>query len=404
MKTGISLYLSSGAQATREVLARAAASGVSLVFTSLHIPEDAGGISLSDAKDLIEQVRSAKMELMVDVGPETCSLLGCQSVEDLAALGITSIRLDYGFTHNEVAELSHTFRIVCNASTVSREDIRAWKAAGADLSRFTACHNYYPKPLTGLSMSDLRQINERLNAWGLEVLAFVPGDGERRGPLHEGLPTIEVHRAHPEMLAEQALDLVYQGGCDGVIVGDIGLSTNSWNRMAQISQGFVDLRCEFESGFEYLDGQIHHDRPDSSSYVFRSQESRSTLRTVASSAYVDASDSEPFVCAQCADSDMQPADLGAQAACVQPVVAGSQPVGVSTQSVDSSVQRTCARPQGTISIANADYLRYEGEFEIARQDLAGDPRQMLAGRVCAQDLHLLKLVRSGFGIRFKRVE
>lgn len=349
MKTGISIYFGSGAAVNERVIEGAARAGVDYAFTSMHIPEEDGGNLARDARHLLGLLRGAGIGAIVDVGPETCAKLGCESLEELSDLGVTHLRLDYGFTPAETASLARTFRIVCNASTVSRGDIAAWRAAGADLARFTACHNYYPKPGTGLDLDGVRRANDLLAAQGLEVLGFVPGDGRLRGPLHEGLPTIEAHRGRVHELERNMLELGIAGGCDGVLVGDVDLSPAGWDALGRVAAGYVDVRCRLEEGCRHLLGQVHHDRPDSSSLLFRSQESRTTLR----------------------------------------------PQGP----VDPDRGAGRPRRRGAISMANTRYLRYEGELEIARVDLDGDERQNVVGQVVSDDLDLLDLVRRGFGLR-----
>ena len=191
MQTGISLYFSEGIEQNERTIERARAAGVTLAFTSLHIPEETG-VAYADA---------ARHLLACDVSPVTLDKLGCSRIEDLLDLGITTVRLDFGFNARETVELSHSFRIVFNASTISTEDIRAWQAAGADFTRFAASHNFYPKRYTALSIDEVRRINQRLTNLGFTTMGFVPGDGKLRGPLFEGLPTVEEHRDQKERVA-----------------------------------------------------------------------------------------------------------------------------------------------------------------------------------------------------------
>lgn len=349
MKTGISVYFGSGMERNEEIIERARRAGASLAFTSLHIPEETGVDYAGDARRLLVALRDAGMGLIADVGPRTVGKLGCSRIEELADLGITHVRLDYGFTPVQTVELSRTFHIVVNASTVTREETMAWCAAGADFSRFSACHNYYPKRWTALALDDVRRMNERLAAFGFETIGFVPGDGELRGPLHEGLPTVEEQRDRKGDLALNMLELAFGAGCDAVLVGDVDLSKPSWESLAQLSAGYVDVRCELAEGYGYLRGQVHHDRPDSSAWVFRSQESRTSLRPA---------------------GGVVP-DAGAGK----------------------------ARLAGSIAVSNSGYARYEGELEIARVDMPGDERMNVAGKVAAEDLRLLPYVRDGFGMR-----
>lgn len=349
MQTGVSVYLAEGTEACEHVLALAAEAGATHAFTSMHLPEDDSAECLRAAGPVFTTAHELGIGLMVDIGPRTCEKLGCSSLAELADMGVTHLRLDYGFTPTDAAALSRTFRIVCNASTLTRGELRALRAAGADLSRFTACHNFYPKRFTGLALDDVRRANAWLADQNLETMAFVPGDANLRGPLYEGLPTVEDHRDRRAELARNALELAALSGCDVVLVGDMGLTEKGWEQLRQLSTGYVAVRCELATGYEHLLGQVHHDRPDSSPLVFRSVESRGALR---------------------------PAD-----------------------GVASDATAGLPRPAGTIAISNARYARYEGELEISRRDLPGDERINVVGRVVPEDSPLLPLVRSGFGLQ-----
>ncbi len=52
----------------------------------------------------------------------------------------------------------------------------------------------------------------------LFVQAFVPGDAKKRGPLFQGLPTLERHRNWSPFAA--AIDLLATGSVDAVYIGD----------------------------------------------------------------------------------------------------------------------------------------------------------------------------------------
>lgn len=350
MKTGISLYLSAPLEQNLATVERAAAAGATVAFTSLHLPEDTDGDFAGDLRELLLALKRAGIELMADVSPRALDILGLERMEDLADLGLGCVRLDFGFSPQRTVELSHTFRIAFNASTMCRADVEAWRAAGADFSRFTACHNFYPKRFTGLDLDDVRRANDRFACMGFEVMGFVPGDGELRAPMFEGLPTVETQRDRREAVALNMLEMGMGAGCDTVIVGDSGLSDAGWEQFEQVSHGFVGVPCELRPGYERLAGRVYHDRADSSALLFRSSEPRED----------------------------------------------AVPVPVP---VDSNAGE--ARPVGIIAVSNADYLRYEGEIEVSRVDLPGDARMNVAGRVADEALPLLPYVRNGFGLRFK---
>ena len=323
MRTGISVYLSSPVQDIERTIEHGAAAGARYAFTSLHIPEDGGAAYANKVRQVLSLLSARGIALIADVGPRTCDLLGLKRIEDLRDLGLEYLRLDYGFSAQQVAELSRVFRIVVNASTVSSDEIASWREVGADVTRFAACHNFYPKPYTGLSLEDVARTNLRLAALGFEIMAFVPGDANVRGPVFEGLPTVETQRGRASKVALNMLELAHGADCDIVLVGDPDLPDAGWAQFAQVSAGYVDLQCELEPGYAYVRGQIHHDRPDSSVLIFRSQESRTTHKP-----------------------DSVPTDAGAG----------------------------LPRKAGSIAVSNSGYGRYEGELEIAQVDLPGDER------------------------------
>lgn len=345
METGISLYFGDGREACEKAIARAARAGVRHAFTSLHIPEERGVDYAREARHLLGLCREAGIDLMVDVSPVTLRKLGCTRIQELSDLGVTHVRLDFGFSAAETVELSQCFTVVLNASTITRDEVRAWRSAGADLTRFAACHNFYPKPFTGLSLDELRRINERLSCQGLAVMAFVPGDGRKRGPVGEGLPTLEAHRFRSDKLALNMLELAY-AGTDTVLVGDPGITESAWRGMACLSAGYIELRCDLAPGYKFLRGQVHHDRVDSSAHVFRSVESRGKLAPVA-----------------------PPSDAGAGA----------------------------PRSAGTLFVSNVRFGRYAGELEIARVDLPPDDRVNVVGSVVPEDRAYLPYLARGMG-------
>ena len=348
MNTGISLYCGTGEEKNEEIIEQAAAAGIRCAFTSLQIPEEDRVNKHDAAEKMLSVCKKFGLHLILDVGPNTAENLGCRSPYDLQDWGVTHIRLDDGYSPQQAAELSRIFHIVFNASTVSAAEINEWKKSGADLTRFTACHNYYPKPWTGLSLNYVAQINRRLKTYGFQTMAFVPGDGILRGPLHEGLPTIEEHR-HSHDIMKNALELFIDAKCDMVLVGDIDLSENSWDIWADISAGFVSLPVEMDSRYNYLAEMIHHDRRDFSDYIFRSVESRSL--------------SVP------GQALLEPA-----------------------QQTESAV--------GDIRFSNSEYKRYQGELEIARTPLPPDGKINVIGHLKKDALKYLPYLRNDLGVRF----
>ncbi len=347
MNTGISIYFSSGMEKNERLIKKAIKSGVKYAFTSLHIPEETGIDYRSDVLKLLSMCREGGLNLIVDVGPETLEKFETDSIAELKELGITHVRLDYGFDAKETVEISKDFYVVFNASTIMEEELLEWKKYGADFTRFAACHNFYPKQFTALSLKRTKEMNQRLQYLGFTTMAFVPGNLELRGPLFEGLPTVEEHRERKDQVLLNMLELFYDGFCDVVLIGDVDVEEKDWKDIQCLSHDYVELKADILSTYEFVRDTIHHDRPDSSEYVIRSQESRQYDRNI-----------KP-------DHENQ-----------------SQ-----------------VRKQGSICISNEDYLRYMGELEIARVDLPGEDRVNIIGQVHDSHIKYLPYVQKGLGVK-----
>src|SRR5690625_6560189 len=66
-------------------------------------------------------------------------------------------------------------------------------------------------------------------------MAFTPGDGKLRGPLYEGLPTLEEHRNMSPF--SSFLDLVENNFVDKVLVGDVKVKDESLEQFASYQEG-----------------------------------------------------------------------------------------------------------------------------------------------------------------------
>ncbi len=342
---GISLYLGTGIEKNREIIDKAKKAKVKYAFTSLHLPEEKVEDYSKEVNALLELCSLAGIKLIIDIGPRTIEKLKLKSIQELKETPITHIRPDYGFSSKEIAELSNTFNIVFNSSTISEEELMELKGYGCDFTRFLAADNFYPKPLTGLSMDTITDRNRRLKYMGIKTLAFIPGDLVKRGPLYEGLPTVEGHRHKDPLLS--ILELRSTAFCDIVLVGDVDITEDLWNKIENLNSGYVELRAEVREEYSFVKDIIHHDRPDSSSYVIRSQESR---------------------------------EYGTPGRLFK-----AEPVKV--------------RNKGSISIGNENYLRYSGELEIARIDLPAEARVNIIGSINQEDMKYLQYIDKAMGFR-----
>lgn len=343
---GISIYLGTGYEKNKEIIEKAHKYKIKYAFTSLHIPEETVSNYAKEVKSLLNICELNNLNLIVDVGPRTLQKLGFKDFKELKQTSITHLRLDYGFTYEEIIELSKEFNIVFNASTLLDKDINKFQKLNADFSRFSACHNFYPKPLTGLSLKKVNRINEKLKNIGVTTMGFVAGNKDLRGPLHMGLPTVEEHRSGDILF--NVLQLIKDSETDVCMIGDIDITDEAWIKLKELSEGYISLHARINEKYSFVNDIIHHDRPDSSDYVVRSQESRQ----------------------------------------------------FSSQGKSFQVECLKERKKGSISIGNSDYLRYSGELEIARQDLESESKVNIIGEVHIDDIKYLDYITDGLGFKF----
>ena len=161
------------------------------LYCSLHIPE---------AKNLRQFLRYLKtlhtsegFTFIADISPHVSKMLNLRfdQLPQLMEYGIKSVRVDFGYSEDEVIALAHAgFRVAINASTISKESLERFKEL--DLIGW---HNYYPRPETGISKSYMLQQNQLLRSYGIPIVTFIPGESYWRAPFYASLPTLESQRA-----------------------------------------------------------------------------------------------------------------------------------------------------------------------------------------------------------------
>jgi uncharacterized protein len=344
---GMSIFLGSDGDMEGK-LEKAQSFGVKVLFTSLHIPEDDHTIYETRLKELGRLAKKYKMELVADISPHSITFLGIESYEDLLQWGLSGIRPDYGYTDDLIVSLSQKMKVGLNASTVTREDIERWIELGVNTGNLEAWHNYYPRPDTGLDEDFFSERNRLFKEYGIQTMAFIPGDEQLRGPIYAGLPTLEKHRHVPPHIA--CADLLYHYKVDHVLVGDISISDEQLSKLSLLAEGVIPLDVENSNDqFErfHVDGR-HENRPDPARDVIRSAASRRFHERP-----------EPMI----------------------------------------SMERKC----GAVTIDNVNYGRYAGEIQLTKRDLPADDRVNVIGNVTQNDLPLLQWVGASqpFDLRLK---
>jgi len=310
------------------------------VFLSLHIGEEFDDTYCDRAREVCHTLADGGFRIIADVSVKTVQKFGCADLTELARhLRLWALRIDYGFSADEIAAMAVKMPIVLNGSTITREDaLRFGRMEG----EIFAMHNFYPRPETGLDEEQLATSTAMLKGAGLKVLAFIPGDTRLRGPVYEGLPTLEVHRQCTPSAA--FADLRIRFGLDGVFLGDPGISS----REAE----YIDLFCRenvlsvparLEEGWRHLYNRVFTCRVDSPRWLVRFQESRIY---------------------SCQGETVKPEN------CV-------------------------ARGVGAITVDNRNYGRYSGEIQLIREPLKADHRVNVVGQVSENGLILLRCIRGG---------
>ena len=73
-------------------------------------------------------------------------------------------------------------------------------------------------------------------------MAFIPGDADLRGPLYEGLPTLEDHRHSAPFDAH--LDLITNCSVEKVLVGDLNLTEKTLSQFIAYQEEIIKLRAK----------------------------------------------------------------------------------------------------------------------------------------------------------------
>lgn len=357
-----------GGGAWRGYVDCAAQEGFDEVFLSLHLPE----YSIAEQMKLLEQAAGAAcqhgMRLTADVGGRQLTELleseACSARIRRCRIGF--IRLDYGFSMEQVTRMWKRWQVkgfTINASVYCRgEFVRLKKEfAGIDPAiALRACHNYYPRPESGLSYEFFVEQNAILAELGIPVCSCIPDRESARGPVYEGLPTVEAHRYLP--LEQVVRRLAASPANEGFLAADEHFSREKLaliRRVAEEERKKTDrwtLRLRMETAVSEEErgiafGQSHRIRYDSNDRLLRSLSSRQ----------------------------------------------------VSEYAERIAPRPACPRPRGTVTVDNSAYGRYSGELEIALTDLPADVRVNVIGRIAEDDLWKLAYYRYGAEYRFQEV-
>lgn len=249
---GISIYLSTNIEMNSEYLLKAKEVNSSFVFTTINMPEENDELK-KDISKVVELCKKNKMKLIVDINANSKKYI--KDYENVY------YRIDDGLSNDEIIALAKNNYVVLNSTTLDEEDLKYFKLKGVDFSKLYSLHNYYPKVYTGVSLKFLKKRNKIYKKYGLKTMAFIPGN-LKRGPIFEGLPTVEEHR-YMDIL-QASLELI-ANDTDVILLGDLNIKEENWERLKYLLKGIVPLRINKN----ILKNRIFENRRDYSNYVVR---------------------------------------------------------------------------------------------------------------------------------------
>lgn len=357
-KLGVSFFtgMEQTVEQNIEYLSRAANLGYQQLFTSLHIPEaDCRSLTV-DCRKVLTVAKQLGFMVTADISPGTWELFRLK-LHELGEWGIDALRIDYGFSLEQIYQLSldSGLRIELNASSLTGEELAKILATGIERRKLCAGHNYYPRPETGLGFDLFIRRSRQFRRLGIPVSAFVPGQRILRGPIRAGLPTLETHRRLGAV--DAARQLWATGLVDTILFGDPLVPTDELAAVAALPHNLPEpMRLRIETFAlaaterRIVELPCHTNRKDAAGALVRSQESRSFANALI-----------------LPRSDLQ------------------------------------IRHRGDITIDNSRYGRYAGELQIVLQDLPADEKVNVVGRVATADLCLLDCIFPGRAFAFEEV-
>ena len=329
---------------TKDYLQEMKDSGFEGVFSSLHIPEEDASQYVKRLKTLGQWTKELGMRLMVDISGEALRKIGFSfdRPEEMLAIGITGLRMDYGITNKISAQVSRSMAVAFNASTITQEDVEELKKCNADFDQMEAWHNYYPRPETGLEKRLFIRKNQWLKALGFNVMAFVPGNEKLRGPLFCQLPTLEKHRGmHP---LASTIELLEECAVNDVYIGDPTIDERTKQQFFYYSKKktlLFSIKEVPETNYLSIIVGKHQNRWDAARDVIRSADAR--FRTILK---------------------------------IEP-------------------QHTDDRVKGSITLDNKLYGRYMGEIQVVKRPLFNDEKVNIVACVIPEDIQLIDWCKEG---------
>ena len=357
MSLGFSVYfgLDNTKDENIQLLKDANALGFTRIFTSLHIPEANYDILKVEVREFFELAKQYDMDIISDISPNTFKFLDLNNMDlkGLRDMGVKTIRIDFGYTEEEISNMSkndYGIQIQLNASTITESFFKNLDKFSPNYENIDALHNFYPRIGTGISEECMLEKNKILSDRGIKICAFVQSNNRKRSPLKDGLPTLEDHRNKD---VRQAANHLFAIGNQSVFIGDSLPSKQELNDLANLFTEGVELRIKVDTkdkvSLKLLE-EIYSSRTDGARDAIRASESRLIL---------DGNNIKP--------------------------------------------ENTVDKNYGDITIDNEGYKRYMGELQILTTNQAHDARINKVASVLQDDFYLLKYIKDGKKFYFRKV-
>lgn len=386
MSLGISIYF--GLDNTREenmdLMKKAYDLGYKRIFTSLHIPEANYEVLKSEVGEFLKEAKKLEMDVVSDISPNTFKFLDLENMDlkGLKDIGISTIRIDFGYSDEEIAKMSknqYGIKIQMNASTLTEELLDNLKKLETDFSNIDALHNFYPRMGTGISVECMLKMNHILKENHIKICAFVQSNNRKRGPIKEGLPTLEDHRDIDISLAATEL---YALGCDDIFIGDSLPSDDELILLAHVKNNILDENKDLCCFHKYENNK--DDLKEVSNYNLNEE---IILR-------VDVLTNDKTSIRLLKEQYTSRIDEARDS-----IRAQESRLLLNGDKIEEEF--LSERKLGDITLDNIGYARYMGELEIILRDSKMDNRVNTVARVKKEDIHLLKKITGGKKFRFE---
>ncbi|MBU3217341.1 MupG family TIM beta-alpha barrel fold protein [Clostridium estertheticum] len=354
MSYGISIYfgLDNTKQENIRLLKEAHKLKFFRIFTSFQIPEANYSILKTEAQEFFKLAKEYDMDIITDISPNTFKLLDLQNMDlsGLSGMGVKTIRIDFGYSEEEISKMTNNpyeIKIQLNASTVTEEFFEKLDIYLPNYKNVDALHNFYPRVGTGISEECMKEKNAILSKRRIMVSAFVQSNNKRRGPLFDGLPTLEDHRG---LEVREAANHLFALGNQSVFIGDSLPSKAELEDLSGLRPDVVELFIELKEKDNItlrLLNETYTQRQDEARDVIRASESRLLLN----------------------EDKIKSLNTG-------------------------------DKKYGDITIDNQNYKRYMGELQILKVDQKGDYRTNVVASVLQKNIYLLKYIKGGKKFHF----